>query len=114
VRIADFGSSKTSDQYMAYLPGGSYAHAYAGTWPYIAPEVLQNAGKPKPLVYGIEADYWSLGCIVFELESVYGEVGLPALPFFSAHLLTDSCFSACLTLARSANYGVLLKMKRLK
>ena len=83
VRIADFGSSKTSDQYMAYLPGGSYAHAYAGTWPYIAPEVLQNAGKPKPLVYGIEADYWSLGCIVFELESVYGEVGrLPALLFF--------------------------------
>lgn len=74
MRIADFGSSKVSDQCAPYLPGGSYAHAYVGTCPYIAPEVLENVGKAKQVPYGIEADYWSLGCIVFELESMYGEV----------------------------------------
>lgn len=85
VRIADFGASKVSNQCVAYLPGGSYAHAYAGTWPYIAPEVLVNKTNNKPLPYGIEADYWSLGCIVFELEAVFGDVRcwltlIPGLP----------------------------------
>lgn len=68
---------------MAYVPGGFYAHGRVGTWPYVAPEVLRNAGKTKQLPYGIEADYWSLGCIVFELESVYGDVRrlFPGLTF---------------------------------
>ena len=65
---------------MPYLPGRSYTDAYVGTWPYIAPEVLENKTKTRRIPYGIEVDYWSLGCIIFELESLHGEVcHLPVL-----------------------------------
>ncbi|KAF8809661.1 kinase-like protein [Phlegmacium glaucopus] len=69
VRIADFGWSKIADECAPYLPGRPCTHESVGTWPYIAPEVVENEKKAKRVPYGIEADYWSLGCIVFELES---------------------------------------------
>ncbi|KAF8799097.1 kinase-like protein [Phlegmacium glaucopus] len=57
VRTANFGSSKIADECAPYLPGRPCAHE-------------SNEKKAKRVPYGIEADYWSLGCIIFELESV--------------------------------------------
>jgi hypothetical protein len=48
----------------------------------------RDAGKTKQLSYGIEANYWSLGCIVFKLELVYGEV--PVSPALVSKVLSDS------------------------
>ncbi|KAF8153197.1 kinase-like domain-containing protein [Crassisporium funariophilum] len=76
IKISDFVMSKVRKRYEPYLSGELYTRAYAGTWPYVAPEVLDNCNLAftNQLPYGMEVDYWSLGCIVFELESVYGDV----------------------------------------
>lgn len=41
-----------------------YCWESVGTWPYAAPE-LTLAKNP---LYGLEVDYWALGCIAFEME----------------------------------------------
>lgn len=74
--ITDFGS--------AYVNGspiqawGDYTDDVVGTWPYLAPEVLDlkinfNTNKPRKR-YGVAVDWWALGCIAFELESDLGIV----------------------------------------
>ncbi|CAA7268764.1 unnamed protein product [Cyclocybe aegerita] len=69
VQIMDFNVSKVRQISKPYRPHGLYALATVGTLPYMAPEV-----RLQQTPYGIEIDYWAIGCIVYELESTYGEV----------------------------------------
>ena len=54
IKIGDFGISKILD-------GTDYAQTFAGTFCYLAPEII-NGNK-----YTNKADIWSLGCILYEL-----------------------------------------------
>ncbi|KAG6857504.1 hypothetical protein H0H87_002129 [Tephrocybe sp. NHM501043] len=40
-----------------------------GTWPYMAPEAIVPTDTDESVSYSATVDYWSLGCVVFELES---------------------------------------------
>ncbi|KAG6889591.1 hypothetical protein C0995_016399 [Termitomyces sp. Mi166 len=40
-----------------------------GTWTYQAPEIVELAERRREEPYSAAVDHWSLGCIVFELES---------------------------------------------
>jgi serine/threonine protein kinase len=53
-------------------PGIPASDENCGTWPYIAPEILSNALKSYKMdkrMYTQAVDYWSLGCLVYELEA---------------------------------------------
>ena len=54
IKIGDFGISKILD-------GTDYAKTFAGTYSYMAPELI-NGEK-----YSKKVDIWSLGCIIYEL-----------------------------------------------
>ncbi|KAF8208345.1 kinase-like domain-containing protein [Mycena galopus ATCC 62051] len=71
IRISDFGSAHTEDNPGPLDPFKLYAHEVTGTWSYMAPEMLSNRRKVKCQVkkYGLAVDYWSLGCVAFELLS---------------------------------------------
>jgi serum/glucocorticoid-regulated kinase 2 len=64
VRLADFGLAK-----QAMTPT-AMTYTFCGSVDYMAPEVILGHG------YGIAADVWSLGCVVFEMFT-----GLP--PFYT-------------------------------
>ncbi|KAJ7099708.1 kinase-like domain-containing protein [Mycena epipterygia] len=68
IRISDFGAAHTEPDPIPLDPSEVYAHEVTGTWAYMAPEMLFNR-KPKSRVenYGLAVDYWSLGCVAFEL-----------------------------------------------
>ena len=51
-KLLDFGTAK-------FLSRRTYT--IVGTPHYMAPEVVMGRG------YGLEVDYWSLGCIIYEL-----------------------------------------------
>lgn len=55
VKLSDFGCSKRTQETLC--------HTMKGSVPWMAPEVLQNAG------YGLAADIWSLGCVVIEMAT---------------------------------------------
>ncbi|KAJ6511386.1 kinase-like domain-containing protein [Mycena vitilis] len=71
IRISDFGSAHTQDDSAPLDPCKVYAHEVTGTWSYMAPEMLVNRRKAKFQLkkYGPAVDYWSLGCVAFELMS---------------------------------------------
>ncbi|KAJ6481730.1 kinase-like domain-containing protein [Mycena sanguinolenta] len=71
IRISDFGSAHTEDEPGPLDPSKVYAHEVTGTWAYMAPEMLCNRRKSKwqAKKYGLAVDYWSLGCVAFELLS---------------------------------------------
>ncbi|KAJ7624970.1 kinase-like domain-containing protein [Mycena polygramma] len=71
IRISDFGSAHTQDDSAPLDPCKVYAHEVTGTWSYMAPEMLVNRRKAKFQLkkYGPAVDYWSLGCVAFELVS---------------------------------------------
>ena len=54
IKIGDFGITKILD-------GTNYAQTFAGTYNYMAPEII-NYNK-----YSKKVDIWSLGCIIYEL-----------------------------------------------
>jgi len=65
VQIADFGVSMIGDSCDPCVNGKKYCWESLGTWPYTAPE-LAIAQNP---LYGLEVDYWALGCVAFEMEA---------------------------------------------
>ena len=70
------------------------AYSTVGTADYVAPEVFEESG------YGKEADWWSLGVIMFEMLAGY--------PPFYAEDPPDTCRKVCLLYTvrgRSANGG---------
>jgi len=54
IKIGDFGISKILD-------GTSYANTMAGTYIYMAPEIVRG------IKYTNKVDIWSLGCIIYEM-----------------------------------------------
>jgi len=45
-----------------------WAHSIVGTPPYMSPEMIANQGDPNSKQgYGKEVDWWSLGCVFFEM-----------------------------------------------
>ncbi|KAJ7846378.1 kinase-like domain-containing protein [Mycena olivaceomarginata] len=71
IRISDFGSAHTENDSGPLDPSKVYAHEVTGTWAYMAPEMLFNRRKSRSQAkkYGLAVDYWSLGCVAFELVS---------------------------------------------
>lgn len=71
IRISDFGSAHTENDSGPLDPSKVYAHEVTGTWAYMAPEMLFNRRKSRSQTkkYGLAVDYWSLGCVAFELVS---------------------------------------------
>ncbi|KAF7341987.1 Protein kinase domain-containing protein [Mycena venus] len=71
IRISDFGSAHIEETCGPLDPSKVYAHEVSGTWSYMAPELLFNRRKSKCQTkkYGLAVDYWSLGCVAFELVS---------------------------------------------
>lgn len=69
IRISDFGSAYTELRATCLDPTKLYAYEVTGTWAYMAPEMLANRRKSKSHAkrYGLAVDYWSLGCVAFEL-----------------------------------------------
>ena len=71
VCITDFGLAKDFSSDLSlfsngdghYVGGGDFAKTVCGTCEYMAPEMVARKG------YGKGADYWSLGCIAYEMLS---------------------------------------------
>jgi serine/threonine protein kinase len=91
VRIADFG--------LCYLHKKSlnrwwhYSSDVTGTIQCMAPEMLHNKRNPRPVKYGITIDWWSFGCVLYELISPLHQASFVShfdttflMPSFSATL----------------------------
>ncbi|KAG1795057.1 kinase-like domain-containing protein [Suillus plorans] len=69
VRITDFGVSYVDKNEGPLDRRRNYCSQEAGTTHTMAPEVLPNISGPHPFKYGAPADWWSLGCVLYELVS---------------------------------------------
>ncbi len=58
IKIADFGCGRRVTAQDASM----YVHTIAGTLQYMAPEVMSES-------YGVKADIWSFGVIMYELAT---------------------------------------------
>jgi serum/glucocorticoid-regulated kinase 2 len=76
--VTDFGLAKQ-------LYEGEVATTVAGTPEYMAPEILNQGTGIIPKGYSLPVDWWSIGCITFEMI-----VGLP--PFYHHGQSTDRLF----------------------
>lgn len=67
VRIADFGLSYIDEKSLH--PWNVYTSDVTGTIPCMAPEIITNRDKDIPYrqKYGLAVDWWSFGCILYEL-----------------------------------------------
>ncbi|KAG1795084.1 kinase-like domain-containing protein [Suillus plorans] len=88
VRITDFGVSYVNKDEGPLDRQGNYSSEPVGTTHTMAPEVLRNKSDPRPLKYGAPADWWSLGCIIYQLVSKKHEARFESS--FAAILLTSS------------------------
>lgn len=76
VRIIDFGLSYLNPSREPLRLCDGYTDDFLGTVPYMAPEILRNQDIPvhERRLYGPAVDWWALGCILFEMESVSHQV----------------------------------------
>ncbi|KZT65183.1 kinase-like protein [Daedalea quercina L-15889] len=63
VRIADYNAAFLHPGDAPLENGAVYTREYAGSKPYLAPEVIRRRW------YGKMVDWWSLGCVMFDLVS---------------------------------------------
>ena len=77
IKLTDFGLAKI-------LKDNEKAFTICGTYKYLAPEILLNRGYKK------EVDWWSLGCVIFEMlegKSPFGNPkGQMTLSFYKKNL----------------------------
>jgi serine/threonine protein kinase len=69
VRIADYGLCYIDNDANPLDREQVYSTDAVGTTYTMAPEVLQNVLDPGSTEYGTPVDWWSLGCVVFQLVS---------------------------------------------
>ncbi|KAG1795068.1 kinase-like domain-containing protein [Suillus plorans] len=69
VRITDFGLSYVDKDEGPLDQQRNYSADAMGTTHTMAPEVLRNRSDPRPWEYGAPADWWSLGCVIYQLVS---------------------------------------------
>ncbi|KAG2103071.1 kinase-like domain-containing protein [Suillus discolor] len=69
VRITDFGVSYVNKDEGPLDRQRNYSSESVGTTSIMAPEVLRNISDRRPSKYGAPADWWSLGCVIYELVS---------------------------------------------
>ncbi|KAG1740743.1 kinase-like domain-containing protein [Suillus paluster] len=83
VKIADFGVSHLHG--MPLEPGEGYMLVYVGSPAYMAPEVMFNKGDK----YGCTVDWWSFGCILYELISPGHKAGIKSHPWFTINGMSE-------------------------
>jgi serine/threonine protein kinase len=69
VRVADYGLCYIHEDKNPLDRGRVYSTSAVGTTYCMAPEVLQNVLEPGSVEYGTPVDWWSFGCVVFQLFS---------------------------------------------
>jgi serine/threonine protein kinase len=69
VRIADYGLCYIDNDESPLDREREYTTSAVGTTYCMAPEVLQNKLDPGSQEYGTPVDWWSLGCVVYQLVS---------------------------------------------
>ncbi|KAG2756622.1 kinase-like protein [Suillus brevipes Sb2] len=69
VRVADYGLCYIHEDKNPLDRGRVYSTSAVGTTYCMAPEVLQNVLEPGSMEYGTPVDWWSFGCVVFQLFS---------------------------------------------
>ncbi|KAG2345812.1 kinase-like protein [Suillus weaverae] len=69
VRIADFGMSYVNKDEGPLKRQQGYTAGVVGTIHCMAPEILRNKSHPGSMKYGAPADWWALGCVIYELVS---------------------------------------------
>jgi len=69
VRIADYGLCYIDDNESPLDREREYTTSAVGTTYCMAPEVLQNKLDPGSQEYGTPVDWWSLGCVIYQLVS---------------------------------------------
>jgi serine/threonine protein kinase len=69
VRIADYGLCYIDNDAYPLDREQVYSTDAVGTTYTMAPEVLQNTLDPGTMEYGTPVDWWSLGCVLFQLIS---------------------------------------------
>lgn len=83
LKLANFNQGYMSPSRQVLKPRGSYARAFKGATGYMAPEVLEcrklyegdrisyevgvDESGQRVLRYGLEADWWSVGCVLAEI-----------------------------------------------
>ncbi|KAG2742001.1 kinase-like protein [Suillus brevipes Sb2] len=108
VRIADYGLCYIDNDANPLDREQVYSTDAVGTTYTMAPEVLQNVLDPGSTEYGTPVDWWSLGCVVFQLVSADHKADRPSRehPIFNSfHPLMADLLAGLLDIDYSTRHG---------